>query len=207
MPIGGKLKLLKGVLYRLKRGYGCPLAVYRQSPQQLDLTTGRACVTRESIEVKRAMVLPSTIHRDIKQSIGYLKANSNFTYGGVFTDAHRIVIIDRKDLPGWTLDASDQFYIVYQNQRWELKEVSEFEFGLAYYLTLSRVDGAIVNKIHTEHVRHRLEFFERFEGGSPEMEYLTCIDNLTFTQQVDLQFIRDRRVQQTLTFTEHLEIP
>lgn len=203
MPVGGRLQLIKKVLYRLKRSYGCPIAVYRQSPQTIDLATGKSSITRTSIEIKRAVVLPSKIHRGFTFDIGYLKANSNFTYGAVYTDATREIIIDRHDLPkGYTLDATDEFYVVYQGKRWEIKVVEEFEFNLAYYLTLARVDGAIVNAIINERVRDHLVFAETVDAQTSDFQFIHRNDTLTFAQTVATQVIRSPQLQHTLTFTE-----
>jgi hypothetical protein len=182
MPIGGNLTLLKGLLYRLKRSFGCPLAVYVQTPEAIDYTTGRASVGKSSIQIKRAIVLPSQVHRSFSYDIGYLKANSNFTYGGIFTDSQRQIILDRADLPkGFTLDATDKYYIVYDEKRWEIKAVSQFEHKLAYYLTVSNVDGAIVNDIHNLFVRESLCYYEDIVGGTQEVQFLNIVDELEFS--------------------------
>lgn len=182
MPIGGRLRLIKGVVYRLKRSFGCPMAVYRQSPESINLATGESSITRTSVEIKRAVVLPSKVHRGFTFDIGYLKANSNFTYGAIYTDAQREVIIDRKDLP-FALAATDEFYIVYQGKRWEIKSVEEFEFNVAYYLILARIDGAIVNEVHNLRLNQQLEFGETIDGGNEVIEFHSPDQTLVFTQE------------------------
>lgn len=206
MPTGNRLRLIKGVLYRLKRSFGCPLTVYQQNPENVDLETGRASITRTSYEIRQAIVLPSKIHRGFTYDIGFLKANSNFTYGGIYTDAIRQVIIDRKDLPvGLELDSTDQFYIVYSGQRWELKAVEEIEYKLAYTITLARVDGAVLNQIVNLNVRDRLEFDETIGGGDSEIQFLNPVDILTFNQTVTVGPITHRQqVIDSLDFNEEI---
>jgi hypothetical protein len=206
MPVGGNLAQFKGLLYSLKRRFGCPLDVYNQSPESIDLTTGRATITKSSIQIARAIIMPSQVHRSFSYDIGYLKANSNFTYGGIYTEGTRQIIIDRADLPpGYTIDSTDQFYIVYDGCRYEIKEVAEFEYKLAYLITANRLDGAIINEIFNLQIRDQLCLSEELTGGTDEYELIDLLDILEFEQSVTFNAIRNLPViDTTLIFTEQI---
>lgn len=161
---GGRLRsTLKEVLYRLKRGYGLPLSVHFQIATSSDVTTGIKTTTWDTIEVGRAVLLPAAEHKALKFDIGYLKANSNFTYGGQYAIGVRQVILERSDLPlGFVLKVSDSMHIVFEHKRYELKSVEVLE-GLAYYIVMQETKGAEVNEIHVVRVNDRLAFRE--SGG------------------------------------------
>ena len=206
MPIGGKLRMLKGVLYKLKRGYGCKLDVYKSFTHPVDLETGRSLTDRLVVHVERAVVLPSQIHRGFNYDIGYLKANSNFTYGGIYTDSTRVVYIDAVDLPkDFGLNATDSFYVVYEGNRWEIKAVEKFEQELGFIVTLERVDGAITDQIIEITVRERLQFhqYETYDDGD-EQSALFIDETLQFAQTVIVGpiTVHHQKINHKLSFLE-----
>jgi len=205
MPVGGNLAQFKGLLYALKRRFGCPLDVYQQSPESIDLATGRASITKTSLQIKRAIVLPSSVHRSFSYDIGYLKANSNFTYGGIFTEGTRQIIIDRRDLPkDYVIDSVDKFYLVYDGTRYEIKDVQEFEYKLAYLITANRLDGAINGQIRNLSIRDRLTFDETISGGDHEVQFAEVNEKLDFTDTVTFHAIRNRSIKDTLDVSEQI---
>lgn len=157
--------MIRGVIYRLKRGYGLPLAIYQQTSSVVDLTTGAKTVSTNIVRLDRAIVLPATIHKNFIYDIGFLKANSNFTYGGIFTEGTRQIIIDRSDLPaGFEIMPSDQYSIVYDHKRYSIKSVDEYEQKMAYLITMVEVKGAPVNEVYELQVHSRLKFTETVGG-------------------------------------------
>lgn len=207
MPTGGRLRLLKGVLYRLKRSYGCPISVYRQSPQTIDFATGKSTITRTSVDIRLAIVLPSKMHREFSYHGGFTTANSNFLYGGIFTDSTRQMIIDRVDLPkDWVLRATDEWYITYMGDRWELKAVEAFEVNYGYLITLDRVEGAVNNKTENVIISDHLDFDDELELVSPELDILRPSTTLSFTQSAVVNFIiHNQSTGDELSLTEGID--
>jgi len=161
---GGRLRMMGAVIYRLKRSYGLPVAIHHEDSSGVDLATGKKTVTRSAIVVPRAILLPTQIHKEFKYDIGYLKANSNFTYGGLFTSSTRLIIVDKHELPtGYVLTATDDFYVVYKHRRYAIKAVTELEVP-AYFLAIEFTGGVPTYEVHSEAVFERLLFTE---GVSP----------------------------------------
>ena len=157
---GGRLKMMRGVIYRLKRGYGLPITVHREIQSDADLATGKRTVVREATRVQRAILLPTLAHKEFKYDIGYLKANSNFTYGGLFSSAVRLVVLDKKELPaGYVITATDDFYVVYKHQRYAIKSVTELEVP-AYFIAMEFTSGVPCYEVQFVTVVERLLFTE-----------------------------------------------
>ena|ERR1019366_8517656 len=162
---GGRLKkVMREVLYRLKRSYGQPLSVHYQVSSSVNLETGAKDIGLGSVAIARAILLPADEHKAVKYDIGYLKANSNFTYGGQFTTGIRPVIIDCKDLPiDFTIRVVDTMFIVYLHKRYEIKSAEIIE-GQAYYIVMQETKGSPTFEIHTVKVADHLKFGESFAG-------------------------------------------
>ncbi len=162
---GGKLRIIRQILYRLKRGWGLPLAIQYQTSTVADITTGVITQSIERVDVKRAVVLPSTIHKEFKYDIGYLKANSNFTYGGLLTTGTRQVLIDRSDLPkGYIIEPSDNYTIIFDGKRYNIKTVEDMDLQIGYYITMEYVGNTPKNELHVEHVTSKLIMGETVGG-------------------------------------------
>lgn len=137
------------------------------------------------------------MHRGVSHKSSYVRAQPNFNYGGVYTDGDRQIIIDRKDLPNdWILNATDQWYIVYQGKRYELKAVDEYEFNYGYLITMTRLDGAIVDQNVNIRILDRLCYSEILDVTSPELVMQTQIDAFAF----------DEAVTYTISNLDNLEI-
>lgn len=157
---GGRLQMMRQVIYRLKRGYGLPLSINQENSSTVDLATGKRTVTRTATTVQRAILLPTQVHKEFKYDIGYLKANSNFTYGGLFTSSTRQVIVDKADLPpGYVITATDDFSVVFNHQRYAIKTVTELEVP-AYFLAIEFTGGVPTYEVHSAVVFERLLFTE-----------------------------------------------
>jgi hypothetical protein len=162
---GNQLRMIRGILYRLKRAYGQPLSVVYQTQSTVDVATGAKTVTRGSVDLARGIALPTLVQKDFKYDIGYLKANSNFTYGGLYLEGGRDFIVEARDLPpGFVPQASDQQYLVFQGKHYAIKKVEAVE-TLAYYVTAQYTPGAPTYAVHTVTAFDRLGFTESFAGG------------------------------------------
>jgi hypothetical protein len=164
MPTRNRLGNLRNVLYRLKRGYGLKVDIYIDGVDTINLATGVRTVTRTKTTVAKGIVLPPKIERTFVYDIGYLKANSNFTYGGLFETADSVVILDKIDLPkGFKLAAEDKYSVIIRHKRYNVKKVSEVD-NLAWQLDLKHVTNQPTLEIHDILVRQRIGFADSAGG-------------------------------------------
>ncbi len=162
---GGRLQRIKGILYRLKRTWGQPASVHYLTSHGTDFETGARSVAVSAVRVKRAILLPTTVHREFKYDIGYLRANSNFTYGGLWTAGTRQMIVDRADLPrDFTIRPSDEQYVVYDHKRYAIKQVEDIE-SYAYMVTMEYTANVATSEVHEVFAHDELVFTESFSGG------------------------------------------
>ena len=92
-------RMIQRTLYSLKRQYGGTVSVYRPNDAETDVRTGRKTIDKDVFVVRRAVVLPVKVSREVIQSISQISANKAFVYGGNFDSGLRKFIIDARDLP------------------------------------------------------------------------------------------------------------
>jgi hypothetical protein len=180
---------MRVIVYRLKRAYGLPVSVHFQTSSTVDLATGLKSVTRSAVRVPRAVLFPTQVHKQFHYDIGYLKANSNFTYGGLFTSDTRQVIIDKGDLPrGFKLTPTDNFYIVHNHKRYAIKTVEDLEVP-AYFITMEFTGGVPTYEVHEVACTDLFRFSETIGGGlaGGDVWYQSVADDLAFTEDVSEQ--------------------
>jgi hypothetical protein len=137
------------VMYSLKRQWGAPIDLYRLTGEAVtDLDTGLKVVPKEVHPIRRAIVLPAKIMREVLQSISQISANKSMVYGGSFDSAARVFIIDQRDIPevGDT-DIREDDWIVYKGHRYEIKQIEEFDLGGAWMITGKRTYGSTHEQI------------------------------------------------------------
>lgn len=133
-------------LYMLKRYYGGTINVYQMGDATVNHLTGERTVPRTVTTIKRAVILPAKVLRDVVQSISMISANKAFVVGGNFDTNTRMFIIERKDAP--ELDLTESDWIVFRNRRYEVKSFDEFEFNSAWVITGKAVRGDIPLQIY-----------------------------------------------------------
>jgi len=142
-------RLGKQVMYSLKRQWGAPIDLYRSVDSDTDLDTGIKTTIKEVHPVRRAIVLPAKIVREVLQSISQISANKAMVYGGSFDTSSRVFIIDKRDVRSVPDEDGIQLddWIVYKGHRYELKQVEEFDLGGAWMITGKRVYGSVHEQI------------------------------------------------------------
>jgi len=154
-------KNIRKVVYRLKWLYGFPVDIYREIQGTYDPETGRRIIERLKYHVDRMIILPASYHRDVFQSISFIKANSNFIYGGDIELDDRQFIIDAKDLPvDFVLGEED--YLVWENKQYKIMKLDYLEGGTGYYVNGRRPTNQNVSQIHEESIRTRLRSISEF---------------------------------------------
>ena len=122
---------IQRVLYALKRQYGGAIVVYQNQSVATDPKTGEVTRTKTAVRIQRAVVLPVTVSREVKQAISVISANKMAVSGGSgFETGKRLFIIDLRDAPNLTLTASD--WIGYDGRRYAIESFEEYEFSSAW---------------------------------------------------------------------------
>ena len=140
-------RMIRQTLYSLKRQYGGTVSVYRLNDAETDVRTGRKTIDKDVFVVRRAVVLPVKVSREVIQTISQISANKAFVYGGSFDSGLRKFIIDARDLPeGFELTTDD--WLVYSGRRYEIKAIWEFEFGAAWIVVGKELMGRVPEQVH-----------------------------------------------------------
>jgi len=141
MPTNANLnQRIKQSLYSLKKEYGGgPFLIHTYHGTDTNLDTGEKIVSETVTKVRRVIILPARLSRELVQSISQISANKEFVYGGSYDARQRTFIIDRKDCPGLVLKDDDWF--VFNGRKYEIKNIQEFEFDTAYVVVAKHLVG------------------------------------------------------------------
>ena len=130
---------IRRVLYALKRQYGGAIVVYQNGVVTTDTKTGEVTRTKTATRIHRAVVLPVTISREVKQSISLISANKQMVTGGGFESGKRMFIIERRDCPNLRLHKTD--WLAYNGRKYAIDSFEEYEFDVAYIITGKELPG------------------------------------------------------------------
>ena len=123
---------IRRVLYALKRQYGGTVVIYQNGAVTTDTKTGEVARTKTATRIHRAIVLPVTVSREVKQSISLISANKQMVMGGGFEAGKRLFIIERRDCPNLLLKQSD--WLVHHGRKYAIENFEEYEFDAAYII-------------------------------------------------------------------------
>lgn len=173
-----KLKFIKNVVYRLKRSYGLPIDYYQFVEHETDLEDGDKTTTLKKTYIRRAVVLRAREFRSFVYDLAFISANKDFTTGGFFDPEDRKVIIDAADVPVNFEPNIDDYYI-FQNEKYEVKEVFYFENNYAYMMLVRKLRGAPIVRIESA-----LSVLDLQQGATSEVQdkltqHVTSVLNLT----------------------------
>lgn len=136
---------IRRTLYALKRQFGGTITVYQNGTVTSDTKTGVVTRTKTATLIHRAVILPVTISRELKQSISVISANKMTVTGGHFEVGKRLFIIERRDAPDLVLQESD--WIVYNNRKYAIENFEEYEFDTAYVVTGREMPGELLGVV------------------------------------------------------------
>lgn len=139
---------IRRVLYVLKRQYGGSIAIYQNGTVTTNTETGEVSRTKTPTRIHRAVVLPVTISREVKQSISLISANKQFVTGGSIETGKRLFIVDRRDCPSLILSESD--WLVYDGRKYAIVNFEEYEFDSAYVITGKELQGESTGEVVAE---------------------------------------------------------
>jgi len=130
---------IRRTLYALKRQYGGSVVVYQNGAVTADTKTGDVARTKTATRIHRAIVLPVTVSREVKQSISLISANKQMVTGGGFESGKRLFIIERRDCPSLVLHKTD--WLAYNGRKYSIENYEEYEFDAAYIITGKELPG------------------------------------------------------------------
>jgi hypothetical protein len=157
MPTNRNLnQRIKAALYSLKQQYGGgPISIYTFSGTTTNVDTGVRTVNKSVTVVRRGIILPAKVAREVLQSISQISANKAFVYGGTFDSRMRTFIIERRDAPG--VELKDDDWLVLDGRKYEIKSIQEFEFDTAWVVVARQILGEVPEQIHPLAVDHLLD--------------------------------------------------
>jgi len=135
------IRFIRRCVSQMKREYGGPITLYKLEDTTTNLATGVKTVSRTSTSITRAIVLPNRLSRELIQSISLISANKKVVQGGTFDAGTRTFIIDRRDAVGVELSKDD--WIVYNDKRYDIKWIEEFEQGTAWIVNAREIESVI----------------------------------------------------------------
>jgi hypothetical protein len=130
---------VRHVLYALKRQYGGTITIYQNGTVTTNAKTGSVTRIKTSTRIVRAVILPVTISREVKQSISLISANKQTVTGGNFEAGKRLFIVERRDCPTLVLQLSD--WITFDNRKYAIENIEEYEFDAAYVIKGKELPG------------------------------------------------------------------
>lgn len=130
---------IRRVLYALKRQYGGAIVVYQNGTVTTDTKTGDVTRTKTAARIRRAIVLPVTISREVKQGISLISANKQMVTGGGFESGKRMFVVERRDCPNLKLHKTD--WLAYNGRKYAIDNYEEYEFDAAYIITGKEMPG------------------------------------------------------------------
>lgn len=132
------LRQVKLIIYKLKRSYGLELHIWHPISMENNVETGKIAREYSIMYIRQAILLPRTFARDFEYDLTYIASGKNFVYGGYFDSAKRNIILDVDDLPS-NFEITNNDFVVFQEKRWELADISLAEHNQAYFLIAKQV--------------------------------------------------------------------
>lgn len=139
-------KRLDQNLYMLKRQFGGTISIYQMGDATVNHLTGVKTIPRTVTVVRRAIILPVKIKREVVQTISMISANKSFVVGGNFDTSVRMFIIEQDDAPN--IDLTDSDWIIYRSRRYEIKSFEQYESDKAWVVIGKAVRGDIPAQIY-----------------------------------------------------------
>ena len=148
-------RFIRRTLYGLKRQYGSRVDVYQLNSAATDYETGVKTVNKSVYTVRKCIVLPVKIAREVVQTITQISANKSFVYGGSYDAGTRMFIIDARDMPD-AYEFTNDDWIVYGGRRYDIKSIEEFEQHSAWTIICKEVKGVRPEQVFSAHITEQL---------------------------------------------------
>jgi hypothetical protein len=129
---------IRQALYTLKRAFGSTVTFYKLLDAVTEYHTGVKTSSTTAYTIARCIVLPVRIQREVVQTISIISANKEFVQGGSYDAGQREFVIDARDLP--VIPRQDD-YLVYNDRRYEFKQIYELEQRTGWHIVAKEVLG------------------------------------------------------------------
>jgi len=128
---------IRRAIYTLKRRWPTPIQLHTVGDPVTDYDTGKVVISESTVSVRKAIELPRNELRKFIYDLSYIASAKNFTYGALFDQATRIVLIDRMDLPKkYAIDIDQE--VTVEGERFQVNTTSEIPYKTAYIVGLVR---------------------------------------------------------------------
>lgn len=141
-PRRKETRMIRKVIYSLKRAYGFPVRLYKITDVEKNLETGTKTRTVQFKSVTRAIFVSARFYRSFVYDLSYIAAAKDFTSGGFFDPHDRVILFDWQDLRDFEIKVED--YIVYDNKQYIITEIRTFENDTLYLVKVRGVRGSEV---------------------------------------------------------------
>lgn len=140
---------IRRVVYELKQRWGVPVDLYRVTIGEPDYQTGDKGVELTKIRIPQAIIGGFALMRKFQYSISFIRANSNFGYGGFFEVGDLFALVE-----GVTIEQKD--FLVVRGKKYN---VSRLESPLPdiHMLHLKQTSGEQFRQIHNLDVRSQVD--------------------------------------------------
>ncbi len=134
-------RLIRQTIYDLKHRFGGEATVYKVVNSTTDYKTGTKSIDTTSRLVRKAIILPNQLTRELFQGVSYLSASKSFaSLGGQgWDEATRSFIFDGRDLRGYSFDIED--WIVYRGKRYDIETIEELEYDNGWLVIGKEIKG------------------------------------------------------------------
>jgi hypothetical protein len=136
---------IRKVLYSLKKEYGFAVTFYNVTSEDVDYKTGVRENVTDHLNVRKVIILPRNLKQKFEFDLAYVAAGKNMTYGGLYNTGTRKLIVDRRDVGDFEIKVDG--YFTWENQRYQIAEVEDFELNTGWVIVGRVVEGAVRNKI------------------------------------------------------------
>ena len=148
-------RFIRRTLYSLKRQYGSRVDIYKLVGVNTDYETGVKTVDKTVEVVRKCIVLPVKVAREVSKTISQISANKMFVYGGTYDAGTRMFIVDTRDMPK-DFEFTNDDWIVYNSRRYDIKTIEEFEQRTAWTIVAKEVSGVRPEQVLFAHVTDQL---------------------------------------------------
>ncbi len=140
-------RMIRATLYDLKKRYGAPISVYKLSAASTDYETGVKSATKTSVDIQKAIVLPTSEARRFLTSISFISASKSFVSPGAqgWDQSQRGFIIEGRDLLNFEFEPED--WIVYRGKRYEVTLIEALEFDTGWLIIAKHTRGSAPEQI------------------------------------------------------------
>lgn len=128
------------ILYRLKRNFGTPVTFDEITSLTHNLRTGVKTVGKTVVSLRKAIVLPGDLSKKFSYDLTFIAGNNNFTYGALFDEKFRSIIVEKKDLPA-AFNLELDYYINIDGDRYAIKSITKDSCNIAYLFVANRLEG------------------------------------------------------------------